>query len=356
MIVRGGRKMCAKVRQAVIMVGGKGTRLLPLTKYRPKPVLPVLDKPCLRYLIESIAAAGIEEVFLACGFRSSQLVDAVGNGSDLGIKIEYSYEPEDSPLGTAGAIKQIENRLDDVFLAANGDVFADVLIADQINMHISSKAAVTIALTPVEKTEEFGIARLDSGGRIVEFVEKPEKGKAPSNLANAGVYIVNRSVLKYVPEAKFFDFSKNLVPILMNRGDKIQGFMLKGLWRDVGRPSDLLGANLALAAKLYDDMRWGGRSAEGTTVRKPFFMGKGTTITSSEVTAAVVLDGCTVKDSKITNSMIMKGCSIVSARVENSIIGEGCRVLPGASVLNEVLGDGTVVEAGKEMTGKTVFE
>ncbi|MCL1811097.1 MAG: NDP-sugar synthase [Methanomassiliicoccaceae archaeon] len=341
--------MGSKVRQAVIMVGGEGTRLRPLTYHRPKAVLPVLDKPCLRYLIESMAAAGIEEVILACGFDPSKLSGPLGDGSDLGIVIEYSRE--ERPLGTAGAIKQIEDRLDETFLAANGDVFADVLIKEQIEMHTSSNAAVTIAITPVEKekTKEFGIARLAGDGRIIEFIEKPEPGKAPSDLANAGIYVVNRSVLADVPPGMFNDFSKDLMPILLKRGDRIQGFRLKGTWRDVGRPSDLLGANLQMAAKLSKDPAGG--AADSTVIKKPFFMGTGASITDSEAGSAVVMEGCIVKKSKINKSVIMRGCEIDSARIENSIIGEGCRI-HGAHIANAVLGDGTVVGECKEQEDK----
>ena len=140
--------MVGKVRQAVVMVGGKGTRLLPLTETKPKIILPVADRPCLWYLLRSLAKAGIEEVILACGYKSEQMRDAIGDGSDLGISIVYSYE--DEPLGTGGAMKLVEDRLDDVFVAANGDVFASIDVSAEIEEHIRSEAFVTIALTPVE--------------------------------------------------------------------------------------------------------------------------------------------------------------------------------------------------------------
>lgn len=342
------------VKQAVIMVGGKGTRLMPLTKYRPKPILPVLDKPCLRYLIESMADAGIKEIILACGYRSSQLVEATGDGSDLGITIDYSYE--DEPLGTGGAMKQIEDRLDDVFIAANGDVFADISLEDQIELHFLTNAKVTLSLTSVNNPCEFGIARLDDEDRILEFKEKPKPEEVFSDLVNAGIYVVDRSILADVPKNTFFDFSKDLIPIIMERGDRIQGYILKGIWRDVGRPSDLLGVNLIMATKLYDDLSWGGRSTESTIIKKPFFLGEGSKATDSEITATVILGECSIDDTKTINSLIMRGCSITSARVENSILGEGCRVGQGAYVANSVLGDGTVVEAGKRITDNQVQE
>ena len=341
-----------KVRQAVVMVGGMGTRLMPLTKYRPKPILPVLDKPCLRYLIESMAESGIEEIILACGYKSAQLVSAIGDGSDMGISIEYSYE--DEPRGTAGAMKMVEDRLDKVYAAANGDVFADISLREQINTHFSCGAEVTLALTPVSNPTEFGIARLDGDGRITEFKEKPKQEEVFSNLVNAGVYIVNRQALSYVPENAFFDFSKNLLPILMQEQKRIQGFTLKGLWRDVGRPADLIGANTDMASKQYDQMSWGGSQVESSAIRKPFYLGKGASVTGSDVYAAVVMENSVVTDSRLTNTVIMKGCTISSAKIENSVIGAGCRVSPGAVIISSVVGDGTVIEANRKIKDEKV--
>lgn len=342
-----------KVRQAVIMVGGMGTRLLPLTKYRPKPILPVLDKPCLRYLIESLAGSGVEEIILACGYKSSQLVEAIGDGSDIGITIDYSYE--DKPLGTGGAMKKAEDRLDDVFIAANGDVFADISLEEQINTHFSKKAEVTVALTKVKNPCEFGIARLDEDGRITEFKEKPKKEEVFSDLVNAGVYIINKSSLSHIPEDGPFDFSKELLPILMDREQKkVQGFMLKGIWRDVGRPDDLLGANLDMASKLYSQMSWGGSQVGSSAIRGPFYLGKGASISGSDASAAVVMENTVVTESRIVNSMIMKDCRVSSAKIENSIIGAGCKICPGAEIISSVVGDGVVIEAGSKITEEKV--
>ncbi len=344
--------MTAKVRQAVIMVGGKGTRLLPLTKYRPKPILPVLDKPCLRYLIESMADAGIEEIILACGYRSEQLVEAIGDGSDLGIRIDYSYE--DEPLGTGGAMKMVEERLDDVFIAANGDVFADVSIEDQINVHFSNDAEVTISLTSVSNPCEFGIARLDDEDRITEFKEKPKPEEVFSDLVNAGIYVVNRSSLSYIPKDEFFDFSKDLLPILMREGKRIQGFRLRGLWKDVGRPMDLIGVNLCMASKLYGDISWGGDSVGSTSIHKPFYLGKDASVNNCEICASVVMENSKVAGSKLVNAVIMKDCDIDSAKIENSIIGSGCRISPGAEITNSVIGDGITIEADRKVVDERV--
>lgn len=337
--------MTPEVRQAVIMVGGKGVRLRPLTETKPKPLLPVLDKPCLRYLIESLADAGIKHVIMACGYKSDMLTSEIGDGSDMGIEIEYSYE--DEPMGTGGAIKLVEDRLDDVFVAANGDIFADIDVKDEINRHFQTGAKISLALTPVKNPCEFGIVRLDDTGRILEFKEKPKPEEVFSDLVNAGIYIMNKDTLSHVPSGTFFDLSRDLFPIVMDRGDRMQGYVLSGVWRDVGRPSDLLGANLIMASKKYDDYGWGGRGTENATLRKPFYMGKDSSVNGSAIMASVVLSNCKVTGSKVTNSLIMKGCEVDGARIENSILGDRCKVMHGAVVTNSVLGDGTVVKANE---------
>lgn len=333
--------MTGKVRQAVVMVGGKGTRLLPLTETNPKIILPVADKPCLWYLLRSLAQAGIEEVILACGYKSELMKEAIGDGSDLGISIIYSYE--DEPLGTGGAMKLVESRLDDVFVAANGDVFASIDVKGEIAEHISTGASVTISLTPVENPCEFGIARVEEDGRITEFKEKPKPEEVFSNLINAGVYVLNKSVLDYVPEKTFFDFSKDLVPMLMKDGHRIQGFRLSGIWMDVGRPHDLLGANLAVAHAEYQDTEW---PAEGSVLEGVFYMGPGAEVKGTRSRESVVLADSYVTDSEIDRVLIMRGCKVDGARITNSILGNGCTIGRGATVSNAVLGDGTVIGPG----------
>lgn len=338
--------MDGKVRQAVVMVGGKGTRLLPLTETRPKIILPVAGRPCLWYLLRSLARAGIEEVILACGYKSEQMRDAIGDGSDLGMSIVYSYE--DEPLGTGGAMKLVEDRLDDVFVAANGDVFASIDVAAEISEHMESGASVTISLTPVENPCEFGIARVMDDGRITEFKEKPKPEEVFSNLINAGVYVINRSVLDYVPKGEFFDFSKDLVPRLMADGYRVQGYQLSGIWMDVGRPHDLLGANLAVAESEFGDVEW---DVQGSEVEGRFFMGEGASVKDSSVRDSVVLAGSSVRGSDLDRALVMDGCVVEGAKVVDSILGAGCRIGEGAKVSNAVLADGTVVTPGEVLDG-----
>ncbi len=322
-----------KVRQAVVMVGGMGTRLRPLTENKPKPMLSVADKPCIWYLMRSLARAGVEEVILACGYKPG-MMESLGDGSDLGIRIVYSYE--DEPLGTAGAMKNVESRLDDVFIAANGDVFAEIDVAKEVEEHFSSGATVTIALTPVENPCEFGIARVDDTGRILEFKEKPKPEEVFSNLINAGVYVVDKEVLSRVPAGVFYDFSKDLVKDLMENGRRIQSYNLEGVWMDVGRPHDLLEANLAVAGEGH--IYIGPGASMDDTIAKDTVVSRGSHVTGSELDRVLILDGCTVD----------------RARITNSILGDGCKVHRGAVISNAVLADNTVVEEGETVSGDRI--
>ena len=338
--------MSSEVRQAVIMVGGKGTRLLPLTLTRPKPAMPVLDKPFLKYLIESMADAGIEEIFLACGYKSDILAHAIGDGSDMGVRIIYS--DEDTPLGTGGAIKRLEDRLDPVFLAANGDTLTSVDIAAQIREHFESGAAVTDSLSEVDDPSQAGVVRIDGDGRILEFQDKPKREEACSNLVNSGVYVVDKKVLEYIPKDTFYDFSKDLFPLLIEKGERLQGHMAKGVWVDIGRPHDLIRMNLVMADRLYRGHDWSD-SAEDSVLDGTVYLGDGTVVRSSKVSESVISKGCDVRSSYLSGTFVMEACRIDGARVENSILGEGCVLKKGCLVVDSVPKDGTVVDENRKI-------
>jgi mannose-1-phosphate guanylyltransferase len=248
-------------RQAVVLVGGEGTRLRPLTNNRPKPLLPVLGRPCVEYMLGSLASAGVEEIILSCGYRSDAVEAALGKGRGLGIDVSFAYE--DRPMGTAGAVKLLEDRLDETSLVIYGDTLMDIDLAQVVSSHRKNKATVTIALTEVERPTEYGIVGLDETSRIVRFKEKPKADEVFSNLINAGVYVMQKEAMSYVPKATKFDFSKNLFPILLEAGRPLFGSKLEGMWKDIGRPADLLDANLKMAARKSAAMKVPGATVEG---------------------------------------------------------------------------------------------
>ena len=322
------------------MVGGKGTRLRPLTNNCPKPILPILDKPCTEYFIDALAEAGMDEVIMACGYRSQQVRDALGDGTKQGIKVTYSYE--DHPLGTGGALKLIQDKLDDVFIAINGDNFMDIDFKAMVKEHLRSEADVTISLSTTDNPCEVGIVRLDDTGRILEFKEKPKPEEVFSNILNTGVYVVNRDVLDFVPEDTMYDFSKELFPLLMEKGYRIQGYRDEGHWMDIGRPKDFLGANILTAEKKYKGYDWSSQ-AEDSEVVGASFLGKGTKAEGSKLNDAVISENSRISGSEIRNSLILSGCMIDGSVIEDTILGKDCRI-EGSRLKGCVLADGTVLK------------
>ena len=313
--------MADKIRQAVILVGGFGTRLLPLTRTRPKPVMPVLDRPFLHYLIQSMAEAGITEVILACGYKSDVLAEKLGNGQDLGITI--SYVDEDTPLGTAGAIKNIESRLDPVFVASNGDTLNFVDVKSQIETHLNTGADVTLSLSEMEDVSSYGVVVMDDTGRITAFQEKPKPGEEISHMVNTGLYVMNRSILSFVPENTFFDLSKDLYPILLKEKKKMQGHPAKGIWIDIGKPHDLIMMNQVMADTLYKNRDWNG-FADNSMITGSSYIGKESTLDSSVLTDSIISRGCTVKDSKLKGTLIMEKCTIQEKCRLGSLFDKKC--------------------------------
>ena len=338
--------MYRNVRQAVIMVGGMGTRLRPLTNTRPKPILPVADKPCLGYLIDSFVRGGIEEIYLACGYRSQQLMDEIGDGSDRGISIRYSFE--DEPRGTAGAIKLLEDELDDIFVAANGDVFADIDLKKEIDVHIDNDADITLALTPVDNPWEFGTAVQDDTGRIVKFLEKPKKEDVISNLINSGIYIVKKEMISYVPKDQEYDFSKDLVPLKTDEGFRIWGHRLDGIWLDVGRRTDVIKANLAVAGR--SDKKNMNFITESKT-HGALYLGNNASLTFSEITDSSIMKRSAIVNSTIIRSVIMPGCIIDDSMIIDSVIGENAVIRRGSTIRNCIIGDGEIVPANSNLDG-----
>lgn len=328
--------MYRNVRQAVVMVGGKGTRLRPLTYTRPKPILPVVDKPCLGYLIDALVRGGIEEIYLACGYKSQQFVDTIGDGSDRGIKILYSFE--DEPMGTGGAIKLLEDKLDDVFVACNGDVFADLDLKKEIDVHLDNKADITLALTPVDNPWEFGTACPDETGRIREFREKPKPEDVISNLINSGVYIVNKEMIGFIPRGQMYDFSKDLVPKKTAEGYRIWGWNFDGIWMDVGRLNDVIRANLTVASqsnRRYD--------AENTEQSGTVYIGKGAKVSGSKLKDCVIMAGAEIADCEMERAVIMPGTKVRGSKIFNSVVGDRTTII-SASITDSIIGDDDAIE------------
>jgi mannose-1-phosphate guanylyltransferase len=279
---------------AVVLVGGEGTRLRPLTYETPKSMLPVTNRPFLEHQVEHLHRHGVDRIVLACGYRP----DAIR--AHFGDELEYVVEPE--PLGTAGAIAHAGRGIGETFVVANGDVLTDLDLTALVAFHRERGARMTIALHPVDDPSRYGVVVTDPDGAVSAFVEKPAPGTIAANTINAGTYVVEPDVLELIPEGRAVSVEYEVFPALVGAGLYARSFT--GYWRDIGTPASYLDANVE-------------RLPEGGAI---------------DPTATVA----------------------PSATVTGSVVGAGCRVEAGARVHRSVLLPGAVVTAGRNVDNLVV--
>jgi mannose-1-phosphate guanylyltransferase len=311
--------------KAVVLVGGEGTRLRPLTLTTPKQMLPVGGRPMIERVLDWLGGHGVDEAVLSLGYRPDAFLHAYPDGIAGGIRLHYAVE--DSPLDTAGAIRfaATEAGVTETFVVVNGDVITDLDVTGLIAFHRARRAEATIALTPVEDPSRFGVVPTDGDGRVVAFIEKPPPGEAPTNLINAGTYILEPSVLDRIPAGGPVSIERETFPGLVAEG-RLFALGSESRWVDAGTPAALLAANLEYAP-LGD---FAARCPDSV-------MGEGVTLgPGAVVERSVVMDGARIGPSAVVAD------SILGPRV---CIGEGAKVLNGS-----VLGDGYELEAGAELS------
>lgn len=325
--------------QAIVLVGGEGTRLRPLTSDIPKPAVTLVDRPFLAYAIEWLAAHGVSEVVLACGFLPDVLRETLGEDERAGVKITYVAEPE--PLGTAGAIRfaadALGDRLEDRFLALNGDVLADLDLSALIRTHEERGARATIGLHPVEDSSAYGLVRCDEKGAVLEFLEKT--GEAVPGEINAGAYVLDRSVFDLVPTGQAVSIEREVFPRLV--GDGLHGLLLDGYWMDIGTPDRYLQAS-------WDILEGRVETRVEATAPGQLIAAEATIADAARVgPRAVISAGCEVEaGSEVDGSVLLDGCTVgADARVQDSILAPGVRVEPGAQLVNAVVGRNERVSA-----------
>ncbi len=232
--------------KALILAAGEGTRLRPLTLDRPKPMLPVGGRPIIEHLIALLRHHSVTQVAINLHYKPDVIESHVGDGKDFGVSVTYSYE--ERLLGSAGAAKRLEWFLDETFIVLYGDVLTDLDITTLVERHRAAGAAVTLALYRVSDPTRCGIVQLAADGRITRFVEKPSREEAFSNLANAGIYIVQPRVLDFIPVDRPFDFGHDLFPLLMRHGLPVYGHELAAYVLDIGSPERYAQAQLDVAS------------------------------------------------------------------------------------------------------------
>jgi mannose-1-phosphate guanylyltransferase len=309
--------------RAVVLVGGFGTRLRPLTSTIPKPLLPVVDRSIVEHLVGHLASHGVTEVVLALGFAPDSFIDAFADGTCAGIAMRYAVEPE--PLDTAGAIKFAAEAagIDDTFIVGNGDILSDVDLTALVAAHKAAGAEGTLHLRSVDDPSAFGVVATDDRGRITQFVEKPAPGTEPSNWINAGCYVLEPSVLSRIDAGRKVSIERETFPAMVADGGLL-GVLDDCYWLDTGRPEQYLQANL--------DLLDGARPSLG--VRNGI-----------DATAAVAADAAVTRSVVRSNAIIDSGATIT-----NSVILDGAHIESGATITDSVIGPRSTVGRDSSLT------
>jgi mannose-1-phosphate guanylyltransferase / phosphomannomutase len=349
------------------MAGGEGTRLRPLTSNQPKPMVPIVGKPCMEHILELLRTHGFEDVIVTLAFLPQAIRSYFGDGESLGLRVEYSVE--ESPLGTAGSVRLASDRLDETFLVISGDALCDIDLTKLVDFHRERGAAVTIGLKSVENPLEFGIVVTDEDGRVERFLEKPSWSQVFSDTINTGIYVLEPEVLRHVPTDRPFDFSKELFPLLLEMGRPISGYVCEGYWQDIGNLDQFRQANFdALDGRVHLNIPgirlrgnvWIGEGVEIDDlegVEGPAFLGNYCRISPNASVGAysVLSSSVTLRERARTARSVIDASTHVgrSAVIEGAVLGRACdvrahvRIHEGAAIGDEVvLGAQSVVMPG----------
>ncbi len=357
----------AALMQAVILAGGEGTRLRPLTSTVPKPVVPLVDRPFIAYMLEWLRGHGVDDVVMSCGFLASGVRNVIGDGGEYGVRLRYVEEPR--PLGTGGAVKFAEDLLDERFLMLNGDVLTDLDLSAQIAMHEEKGARCTLALIGVEDPSAYGLVRRHDDGSVKEFLEKPSPDQVDTNLISAGAYVMERDVLSLIPPDTNCSIEREVFPRLVGEG--LFGYAGEGYWLDIGTPQrylqatfDILERNVHTAVgdrldgsflALADGVRADGRVVPPALVEHGVSIAAGARIGSLAVLGSDVTIG---PRTTIEQAVVLQGATVgADCRLSYCIVGAGVTIGDGTHIEGgAVLGEGVTVGAGNVIgAGARIF-
>ena len=315
-----------------MLAGGFGTRLAPLTYTKAKPMLPLLNKPMLSYLIEALPK-GVE-IIIAANYKNEQIKEYLEENGINAVVIK-----EEKPLGTAGAVKNVEKYIDGTFLVLNSDIISSLNVRKFIQFHMKKGAFTTISLWPVKNVEEYGVVDIQPDGRIMKFVEKPSRHEAPSNLINAGMYCLNNEILDYIPAGRLVSMEMEVFPKVIEDGKPFYGYTFNGYWIDVGRHSSYIEATRILLRK--DGKKYVTGESEIKGKLKYSTVGNKCIIEEN-----VILDSCIIYD----NCIIEEG-----VYMENCIVADNCRIGKNAKLKNVVIGEGEEIERNAVIENKKIW-
>ncbi len=353
--------------QAVILVGGEGKRLRPLTSTVPKPVVPLVDRPFVSYMLEWLRLHGIDDVIMSCGFLATSVHNVLGDGSGFGIRLRFVEEPD--PRGTAGALKYAESLLDERFLMLNGDVLTDIDLTEQIAQHQRTGATATLALVPVPDPTAYGLVHLREDRSVKDFVEKPSPDRADTNLISAGAYVLEREILELVPPDRNVSIEREVWPLLVGAG--LYGFPSRSYWLDIGTPErylkatfDIIEGNVETAVKERLGSDWLGIDPNADVkgrVIPPAVIERGVRVAEGAHIGplAVLADGVSIgSGTTVERSVILNGTEIAEGcTLRDCIVAGGCRIGPGVQITGgAVLGEGATIGADNVITrGARIF-
>jgi mannose-1-phosphate guanylyltransferase len=341
--------------QAVILVGGEGTRLRPLTSNQPKPVITLVDRPFLVYMLEWLRGHGVDDVILSCGFEPTKVREALGDGSSLGIRLRYVVEPE--PRGTAGALRYAADELgglDETFLMLNGDVLTDVDVTAQLRQHADTAATATLGLVEVDDPSAYGLVLCDADNAVSGFLEKP----APSRLRgidryyiSAGIYVLEPSVLEMIPSGQEVSIERAIWPALVGNG--LHGARADGAyWMDIGTPERYLRGT-------FDILEGNVRTAVAERLGAAYTaVADGVRVDGRVVPPAVVGAGSSIAAGAHVGSLVVLGEGVIvgeGARVERSVVLDGVRVGRGAVLQDCIVAPGVEIADGAVVRGGAVL-
>ena len=339
--------------QAVILAGGKGTRLHPLTSSTPKPMVNLFDKPVLEHTVELLKRHGIRDIVITLAYKADQIIDHFGGGTRWGVNIQYALE--DMPKGTAGGLRSLQPVLSDTFVVISGDAVTDFDLSEAIDFHRKRSSIATMLLYSVDDPSQFGIVETESDGRIQRFLEKPKATETFTNTVNTGIYVLEPEVINSIPFDTVYDFSRDLFPKFLQNREPFYAVRADGYWCDVGNLAqyrnvhfDAMTGKIKLnipGAKVADGV-WLGTDAEihpSVRLISPLYVGSGTSIE---------------KDVELGRFAVIGNLSMIGeqAQVSQSVVGARTKIGQHSQVFGSVLGNGYKLADGRHLDDEIVVD